>query len=324
MKKFLLWTVLLAVTIALPLAAQVKPGAVVMTVNDQPVYSWEVGLLAPQVQQELAAQGAQPDRNDVINRVMQRLIDSRLLAQEARRRNLEPDDTRVEARMAQIEERAGGREGLDKALSNMGATYEKLRANVSETELIHTFVTTQILPQVSVTEDEVGAFYDANPEMFARPDMVRARHIFVRLQQNSTTADKKEARARATVAHQRVVAGEDFAVVAREVSEGPNAADGGDMGFFAQDSMVPALANAAFALQVGEISGVIETQFGFHVVKLIEKRAASKMPFEEAKQPVRQLLIENQTGEKLSELRVRLVETANVVQTIQPQDAPAN
>jgi len=324
MKKVYLWTVLLAVTIALPLAAQVKPGAVIMTVNDQPLFFWEVQILIPQVQQELAGQGAPPDRNDVINRAIQRLVDSRLLSQEARRRNLKADETRVEAKMVQIEARAGGREGLVSSLSGMGATYDQLRASVSETELVQTFVTTQIQPQVSVTEEEVGAFYDANPEMFARPDMVRARHILVRLKPNSTTADKKEARARAAAAHQRVVAGEDFAAVAREVSEGRNAADGGDMGFFAQDEMVPALANAAFALEIGQISSVIETQFGFHIVKLIEKRAASQMPFQEAKEPVRQLLTGNRTAEKLSEVRVKLIEAANIVQVVQPQDATAN
>lgn len=324
MKKFYLWTVLLAVMIALPLAAQVKPGAVVMTVNDQPIYSWEVGLMIPQVQQELTGQDTLPDRNDVINRVMQRLIDSRLLAQEARRKNSKPDNTRVDEMMVQIEERAGGREGLNNALGSMGATYDQLRASVSEKELVRTFVTTQIQSQVTVAAEDVGAFYDANPEMFARPDMVRARHILIRLKKNSTTADEKEARTRATVAHQRVVAGEDFAVVAGEVSEGPNAADGGDMGFFAQDSMVPALANVAFTLEIGQISDVIETQFGFHIVKLTEKRAASQMPYQEAKEPVRQLLIENRTAERLSELREKLVESANIVQTIQPQDAPAN
>ncbi len=324
MKKSLIWTVLLAVTIAWPLAAQVKPGAVVMTVNDQPIYSWKIGLMAPQVQQEMAAQGGPPDRNDVIKRVMQQLVESRLLSQEARRENLKPDDTRVQATMVQIEERAGGREGLDSALNNMGATYDQLRASVSETELVQTFVKTRIQPQVSVAAEDVSAFYDANPEMFARPDMVRARHILVRLKQNSTAADTKEARTRATAVHQRAVAGEDFATLAREVSEGPNAADGGDMGFFAQDSMVPALANAAFALQIGEISDVVETQFGFHIVKVTEKRAASKMPFEEAKDPARQLLIENRTGEKLSELLAKLVEAANIVQAVQPSDAPAS
>jgi peptidyl-prolyl cis-trans isomerase C len=324
MKKIFSWTVLLAVSIALPLAAQVKPGAIIITVNDQPIYSWEVGLLIPQVQQELSGQGAQQNRNDVINRAVQRLVDSRLLGQEALRRNLKSDDVRVESAMAQIEERAGGREGLDSALAGMGATYDQLRASVSETDLVQTFVTTQIEPQVSVTDEEVVAFYNANPEMFARPDMVRARHILARLLQNSTAEQKESARARAAAAHQRVVAGEDFAVVAREVSDGPKAADGGDTGFFARDSMVPALADAAFALQIGEISDVIETQFGFHILKMTEKRAASKMSLEEAMVPVKRLLIENGSGQKLSELLVKLNESATIVQSEPPEGAPAS
>lgn len=322
MRKVCLWAMLLTVSIALPLAAQMKAGAVIMTVNDQPIYSWEVALMAPQVQKELAGRGAPPKREDVINLAVRRIVDSRLLAQEALRRNLKPDSGRVEGALAQIEAQSGGRGGLDVALDRFGATYDQLRASVSEKDLVQTFVTTQIESQVSVTAEDVAAFYDANPEMFARPDMVRARHILVRLTQTSTTADKKEARARATAAHQRVVAGEDFATVASEVSEGTEAANGGDMGFFARDSMMPALTDVAFALEVGQISDIIETQFGFHLLKVEEKRAASQMLYEEAKEPVRQMLKENGTSEKVSELLAQLREAATIVQIVQPADAP--
>lgn len=322
MRKVCLWAMLLTVSIALPLAAQMKAGAVIMTVNDQPIYSWEVALMAPQVQKELAGRGAPPKREDVINLAVRRIVDSRLLAQEALRRNLKPDSGRVEGALAQIEAQSGGRGGLDVALDRFGATYDQLRASVSEKDLVQTFVTTQIEPQVSVTAEDVAAFYDANPEMFARPDMVRARHILVRLTQTSTTADKKEARARATAAHQRVVAGEDFATVASEVSEGTEASNGGDMGFFARDAMMPALTDVAFALEVGQISDIIETQFGFHILKVEEKRAASKMPYEEAKNPVKKLLKENGISEKVSELLAQLREAAAIVQIVQPADAP--
>ncbi|MCW8985925.1 MAG: peptidylprolyl isomerase [Thermoanaerobaculales bacterium] len=324
MRKALLWAVLLAVSIAMPLAAQVKESVVVVTVNDQPIYSWEVGLMIPQVQRELASRGAPPKQEDVINMAMRRIIDSRLLGQEALRRKLKSDDARVATALEQIEAQAGGREGLNAALSRLGATYEQLRASVSETDLVRVFVTTQIEAQITVTMGDVAVFYDENPQMFERPDMVRARHILIRLQPTSTTADKKEARTRATSAHQRVVAGEDFATVAREVSEGNEASNGGDMGFFAQDSMMPALTNVAFALEIGEISDIIETQFGFHILKLEEKRAASKMLYEEAKIPVRQLLIEERTGEKLAELLEQLNKAATIVQVVQSADAPAS
>jgi hypothetical protein len=207
MRKVRLWAVLLGISIAMPLAAQVEKSPVVMTVNDQPVYSWEIGLLIPQVQNELAGRGAPPKREEVINTALQRIVDSRLLAQEARRRDLKTDSGRVESDLAQIEARAGGRAGMETVLGNLGATYEQLRASVAEKDLIEVFMTTQIVPHVSVKAEDVKAFYDANPEMFARPDMVRARHILIRLTPSSTTADKKEARERATTAHRRVVAG---------------------------------------------------------------------------------------------------------------------
>jgi len=324
MRKAVLWAVLLTVSIALPLGAQAKNSPVILTVNDQPVFSWEVGLTIPQVRSELAGQGAPPKREDVISIAVRRIVEARLLAQEARRRGLKPDSQRVSAAMAQIQEQAGGRAGLDTALGGLGATYDQLQESVSETDLVKVFMTTQIEPQVSVTAEDVAAFYDANPEMFARPDMVRARHILVRLTPTSTTADKKEARTRATAAHQRVVAGEDFAAVAGEVSEGREASNGGDMGFFAQDSMMPELTNVAFALEVGQISDIIETRFGFHILKVEEKRAASKMPYEEAKKPVRELLIDNRSGEIMSLLLVELTEAATIVQNVQPADKPAS
>lgn len=322
MRKTLFWSVLLAVSIASPAAAQEQQIVTVMTINDQPVYSWEVGLMIPQVQRELTGPGKQPTRDQIIGTAMQRIVDSRLLAQEAGRRGLEPDSARVASDMAEVEEQAGGRAGLESVLAKMGASYDLLRESVSETILVEDFVATEINPQVSVTPEEVETFYNANPEMFARPDMVRARHILIRLTPTSTTADKKEARTRAQAAHQRVVAGEDFALVAGEVSEGREASQGGDMGFFAQDSMMPALANVAFALDIGEVSDIIETQFGFHFLKLVERRPASQMSFAEAKEPVEQLLKENQAGEKLNLLLLELKEAAEVVMMEGP-DAPA-
>lgn len=323
MRKAILWAVLLAVSTAIPLGAQVKESVVVVTVNDQPIYSWEVGLLLPQVQSELAGQGTRPEQNEIINAAVRRVIDSRLIAQEARRRNLKSDDARVAEALKKIEAQAGGPEGLDATLGRLGATSDQLRASVAETDLVRLFITTQIEPQITVTTDDVAAFYEQNPQMFERPDMVRARHILIRVQPNSTTADKKNARTRATTARQRVVGGEDFATVAREVSEGNEAANGGDMGFFAQDSMMPALTDVAFALEIGKISDIIETQFGFHILRVEEKRAASKMSYEEAKGPVRQLLIEERTGEKLAELLAQLSEAATIVQVVQSADGPA-
>jgi peptidyl-prolyl cis-trans isomerase C len=324
MRTIVTWAILIGVCVGIPLAVQAQPSPVVMTVNDQPVYSWELRLVIPQVQSDLAARGAQQDRGLVIRTATRRVVEARLLAQEARRRNLEVDSGRVDAAMMQIENQSGGAAGLDAALAGLGATSEQLRANVAESELVKLFISTQIVPQVTVTPEEVSALYNENPDLFERPDMIRARHILIRITQGAKQVEKDSAKARATAARERVVAGEDFAAVATEVSEGPNASQGGDLGFFARDSMVPALANAAFALDIGEISDVIETQFGFHVVRLEEKRASSKIPFEEAKGPAEQLLRENKSGQLVSELLAKLAESATVVSVAQPGETPEN
>jgi peptidyl-prolyl cis-trans isomerase C len=324
MRKVILLAALPVTLMAMPLFAQVKTGAVVVTVNDQPVYSWEVGLLVPKIRSDMAGQGIQAKPEEIARAAVRRVVEARLLAQEAQRRGLKPDGKRVSAALAEIENQAGGRAGLETALARLGATYDQLQASASETDLVQVFLTTQIEPQVTVTAADVSAFYDANPDMFARPDMVRARHMMIRLTPTSTTEDKKNARARATAARQRVISGEDFATVAREVSEGREASNGGDMGFFARDEMMPELTNIAFALDVGQISEIIETRFGFHILKVEEKRPASKMTLEEAEEPVRQLLIENRTGEKVAELLVQLTKAAAIVQIVQPADDPAS
>ena len=315
--------IFLAFSVAIPLAAQPDPDTIVLTVNDTPIHFWEVAIIIPQVQMEMANQGMQPEREAVIRAAMKRVVDVRLLAQVAREKGLQADSVRVGAALADLEERSGGRDGLDTALAEVGMSYDKLRSSISETDLVQVYIASQIDPQVTVTAEEVETFYQQNPERFARPDMVRARHILIRITQQADQAEKDSAKARATAAHKRVVAGEDFAKVATEVSEEPNAANGGDLGFFARDSMVPAMTDAAFALDIGEISGVIETQFGYHILKVEEKRAASTMSFEEAKEPLEQMLRENKAGEKVSKLLAELNEAATVVQVPPPGAEPA-
>jgi peptidyl-prolyl cis-trans isomerase C len=318
MRRTFTWAVLLTVCAAMPLAAQKGTSPVVMTVNDQPVYSWEVALLVPQIQMEMLNRGVQPTREEIVKVATQKMVDTRLLAQEARRKNLAPDKAVIDEALAQVEEQAGGPEGLEAALTRLGATREQLRANAVDTELVKILVEKEIEPQVTVTAAEVSTFYDENPERFERPDMVRARHILARITPNATADDKKKARARAQAAHKRVLAGEDFATVASEASEGREASNGGDMGYISRDSMMPELTNVAFSLEVDQISDIIETRFGFHILKVEDKRPASKMTFSEAKGPVRQLIEENKAGRLVDELLLELRANATVELTMPP------
>jgi peptidyl-prolyl cis-trans isomerase C len=309
---------LLISSIAAPVAAQPDPDTVVLTINDKPVHFWEVGIAIPQVQTEMVGRGMQPQREQVIQTAMKRVVDIRLLAQEAEKEGFKPNSSRVDATMAQLESQSGGREQLLQALQQIGVTYDQLRSNIAQADLVQEFIAKTIDPQVTVTADEVAAFYNENPQMFEQPEMVRARHILFRFPQNATQGAKDAGKINALAAHNRVVSGEDFAKVAMEVSEGPKAPEGGDLGFFARDQMVPVMTDAAFALAIGEISEILESQFGYHILKVEDKRAASVMPFAEAKDPLEKMLRENKAGEKVASLLQELNQTATIVEVPPP------
>ena len=299
-----------------------SPTAVVLTVNEQPVYSWEVGLLIPQIQQEMARQGMQPEQEMVIQAAMQRVVDSKLLAQEAKRQKMQPNDQRVKETMAQIETQAGGRAKLDEALAQIGMTYPLLEASVSESDLVQVFIETTVDPQIAVSPEEVAAYYNEHPEMFQQPEQVHARHILMTAAADATEAAKASAQAKAVAARKRAVAGEDFATLAIELSEGPSAPQGGDLGFFARQQMVAPFANAAFALEVGGISEVVETQFGYHVIKVEEKRPAKTMSLDEVREPLTEMIRQNQGGEATTKVLEQLAEAATITQVNPEAAAP--
>ena len=141
--------------------------------------------------------------------------------------------------------------------------------------------------EVEVEESDVEAYYADNASEFEEPETVRARHILIRVADDASDDEAADARKRAEEALERAKNGEDFAALAREISEDEsNAPQGGDLGFFPRGRMVPEFEEAAFALDAGGISGIVETQFGLHLIKVEEKRAAGTQPLEEVRERI--------------------------------------
>jgi peptidyl-prolyl cis-trans isomerase C len=163
-----------------------------------------------------------------------------------------------------------------------------------------------VYPQeTSVDDTEVQERYESQlEERFSRPALVRASHILI----NPGHTPDEQAAARAKAEEVLALAkapGADFAALARERSEGPTAPLGGDLGFFPREGgMVEPFAAAAFALDVGQISDVVQTQFGFHVIKCTAKEEPTVISLEEATEMLRNEL----KGERIAEMRETLVE----------------
>lgn len=154
-----------------------------------------------------------------------------------------------------------------------------------------------------VGEAEAKAYYDENRDrLYTNKEQVRASHILIKAAQGIPPAEEEAARARAEAALARARAGEDFASLARTLSEDGSASSGGDLGFFDRGRMVPAFEEAAFALPEGGLSGVVRTDFGFHVIKVTGRRAAGVRPFAEVKDSIVRQLQFTRSQQALSEM----------------------
>jgi peptidyl-prolyl cis-trans isomerase C len=321
---FFVLTALWLAFISVPAAAQEAAVTDVLAlVNNQPVYAWEVNLIMPQVQAEMARQGQQPDRNTVMQASLQQVIRSRLLTQEARRLGLTPNPERIEQTLREIEKQAGGAEQFYAQLGQMGVSPPQFRVSIIEGEFIRALVEETIQPEIQVTAQEVETFYNENPELFKRPAQVHARHILFKTTPEMSAEEKAAKKGQADAARKRVVAGEDFATLAKELSEGPSAPQGGDLGFFSHPRMVKPFADAAFALEAGGISEVVETQFGFHVIKVEERRTEQMQSLEDVREPLERSLVDQKTGAALNELLKTLGEKATILDPRGPRQQGA-
>jgi peptidyl-prolyl cis-trans isomerase D len=126
--------------------------------------------------------------------------------------------------------------------------------------------------QITPSDEDIQARYDANPDDYRKPEEVHARHILFKIPPNGTPEQKDAARAQATDVLKQLEAGGDFAALAQQHSQDGTASSGGDLGWFGRGRMVPQFEQAAFTLAPGSLSNIVETQFGFHIIKVEEKR----------------------------------------------------
>lgn len=153
-----------------------------------------------------------------------------------------------------------------------------------------------------IGDDAVADFYQKNAAQFATPEVAHARHILVRIDEKASAEDQAKAKAKIEAVAARLKAGEDFAAVAKDVSEDPGSAvQGGDLGWFQHGQMVPEFDKAAFALKTGEVSAPVKTQFGWHLILLEERKAAGQKPLDEVKDQIRLRLAQDEAAGKVQE-----------------------
>ncbi len=221
-------------------------------------------------------------------------------------------DADVDAELAKIKGQFPDDKAFQEQIAQAGMTPEKLKENIRTGLQQSRWMKSQVnTPEV--TDEKAKAFYDSNIKEFEQPETVKASHILFMVDADATPEVVKQKEDAALKAAERAAAGEDFTKLAKELSEEPGAAEsGGDLGFFPKDRMVPEFAEVAFTQKTGDISKPVKTQFGWHIIKVTEKKDAGTVPFDQVKEQVVSYLKSSSQREAVQSVLNKLKESAKV------------
>jgi peptidyl-prolyl cis-trans isomerase C len=238
-------------------------------------------------------------RDEILRAALDQLITYHVMKQEAASRKLQVADADLDSRVKQMQGTMSSEE-FGKALSARNTTLDQLRSDARADMMIDKMMEAELATTGAATETEAKDFYDKNPDKFRQGESVRASHILVKADESADEATKTKARAKIDGILKRVRAGEDFATLARENSDDGSKDQGGDLGFFGRGQMVAPFDQAAFALKPGEVSEVVTTQFGYHIIKMAEKRDAATVPYDKVQPQIVQYLSEQKKRDRVN------------------------
>jgi peptidyl-prolyl cis-trans isomerase C len=233
-----------------------------------------------------------PDQRDRIFRgVLDQLVGIKLLSQEAAKRKIAVPEADIEAQLNQMRQQFPSEDVFNQALKQQNKTVDMLKTEARSSMAIQKMLEQTLAGKIAVTPQQAQDFYDKNPDQFKRPEQVRASHILITVQQGADVAAKAAAKRKAEGVLKQVKAGGDFAALAKDNSQDPGSAvNGGDLGFFPRGQMVPPFDEAAFTMKPGATSDLVETQFGYHIIRVMEKKEAGTVTIDEVRPQLEQYL----------------------------------
>lgn len=323
------------VTAEQPIRAEMAPNEIVVTVNG-------VGITRSQIEERLKPQLAQvaeqfsklPEefveqyKKQLRQQAMDAIIAELLLDEQIKAKNIVITDEQITEHiktMASQQQPPMSMSDFKALLQSLGQSFDEVKERVRKGLSYRQLLESQFVGKVNITEQDANNYYSENIEYFKTPEMVKASHILITPDTNDPNADPNETKAAAKLKAQdmlkQIQEGADFATLARANSSCPSAANGGDLGFGRKSdlasgqrgSWVKPFEDAAFALKVGQVSDVVETQYGYHIIKLTDRKPATVTTFAEAKDRITAMLTERKQGELAEEYIQSLKVKANII-----------
>jgi len=303
--------------LAAPLFAEPSKGMrdddLVARVNGTPIYRKSVREV---VQGVLALQDSQPNPASIgklAEDALDSLIALELLYQESQARGIKVSDSAVDAEVRRSKEGFSDAHAFDLAMKAKGMTEADLRRDTRKTMAVNQLLESAVWKDVRVSSEQVRDFYEKNREEFKHPVEVRVSRMLIRVPNHATPAERNASKQRAGDLLAKLQAGADFAQLARANSQdSASAAHDGDVGYIEKGDMDPAFEKQAFALALGQVSGVVTTPYGFEIIKITDRRAAGYSPLEEVQDRIREVLLKSERQDRQAAFVAQLRQKAKV------------
>jgi peptidyl-prolyl cis-trans isomerase SurA len=260
------------------------------------------GPLLEQVRQASTAAEREEKLKKARLEILGHLIESKLLEEEMKKRKIEVPERDVDAAINEVMKNSGVNENeLRKVLAREGMTYSGYRQKVREELGKMRLVSREIKSKIVIEEDELRRYYRENQEKFTDPLEVKIQQIFFPLPPNAPTGEAAAVQDEARTVLEKARKGEDFTDLAKKYSKGPEASEGGLLGWFKHKELLPELEEVGFKLKAGDISDLIRSPAGFHIIRLLERKGGEPRPFAEVQYKIREEMSQDEAEKKFQE-----------------------
>ena len=264
---------------------------VVAVVNQEIITLSEVEKWTNPLKQEIVAKDRleKQDRVEMICRqVLEKLIEEKLIDQEVKKSGIKISSKEIEATLEEIKRRnAITQEGLEKALAVEGLTLETYKEQIGKSLQRKKLISWSVKVEARDGEKELREFYQKNMDRYRTNETYRPSHILFAIPKEATPEEMDEIRRKAKKVLERIKGGEDFGEMALLYSEDASSKNRGDLGYFKKGEILPAFERETLRLKVGEVSGIVRSEFGFHIIKLLDRKGMDPFPFEEVQERVK-------------------------------------
>jgi len=300
---------------AAPLRGQLVPAERVAAVNGEDIAlaDFEAALQQALHQVETPVEDLPELKLQALKRdVLDNLIGRKLAYQECLRLGFKVEGEQIEKELERVAARFSSAAEQDDAFMRAGISPTQLRERLHEDLAIRQLIEEEVFGLVEVEEWELRSFYDTHPNLFKVPALVKASHIFIAAGPDSTREERQAAVVLIRGILEQLDQGVPFSEMAIDYSQCPSSENGGDLGYFEREKMIKGFADAAFSLNPGEISDIVRTSRGYHLILVEDRRAKRKLAFEDIREQLYQNLRFEKAAPEIKAYLKTLRDTADV------------